>query len=50
MSRCQTTVQEDMTYHTIVKLADHALCKNGKVCPPATSEDGARRPAINCKL
>jgi hypothetical protein len=32
------------TYHTIFKLA--CPFYNGKVCPPATSEAGARRTAI----
>jgi hypothetical protein len=33
------------TYHAILKLADHVLFKNGKICPPATSEAGAK-PAL----
>jgi hypothetical protein len=34
------------TYHTILKLADHALFK--MACPPATSEAGANLLKVSC--
>jgi hypothetical protein len=39
-------LQEDIPYN--FKKGVVCQFKNGKVCPPATFEAGARRPAIKC--
>jgi hypothetical protein len=43
--------RHNRAYLTILKREDHALFKMVRyIYPPATSEAGARRPAIKCKL